>query len=74
MYAVIELQTDESGSMAVVTPIETRETVEAAESLAHQKLAAAAVSSVPIHTVVVLNEYGTKIMEKCYRHAPEEGN
>ena len=66
MYTIIETQTN-GNTMAVVTPA-----VEAdkdnAESVYHARLASAAISSVEIHSVVLLNAEGQRIKGECYKH------
>lgn len=66
MYTIIELQT-ENGQTAVVTPI-TRETRDEAESEWHRIMSTAAMSTVDIHSAVILNEEGQIIKTGCYKH------
>lgn len=70
MYIVIELQTT-NGVTAVVPP-----TAYADLSTAYQKyytiLAAAAVSSVSVHSAVILNERGELVRTESFEHAVEE--
>lgn len=56
-YVILELQTDASGSTAA-PPLKTEKEYNKAVQSFHQTAAAAAVSSVPVHTVVLLNETG----------------
>lgn len=43
-----------------------------AESVYHQVLAAAAISSLPEHSAVLLTSQGERLMNKCYYHAEEQ--
>ena len=67
MFSIIEMQTTGS-SMAVVTPIPVYENQNEAESVFHQKMSVAAISSVPIHAVAMLNERGEVILNGSYTH------
>ena len=70
MYTIIETQTN-GNTMAVVTPA-----VEAdrdnAESIYHTRLASAAISSVEVHSVVLLNAEGQRVKGECYKHPVQE--
>ena len=67
-YIVIELQTTGSITAHIVTKHTTRAE---AESKFHQVLSAAAVSSVPVHTAVMLDEEGYPVRPpECYKHTP----
>ena len=66
MYIVIELQTNTSGTVGnIVTAYNTREQ-------AFQKfytiLAAAAVSSLPVHAAVILDNKGILIASQAFEH------
>ena len=66
MYTIIETQTN-GDSMAVVTPaVEVDK--DQAESIYHARLASAAISSVEIHSVVLLNAEGQRVKGECYKH------
>ena len=74
MYIIQEIQTT-NGTCAFL-PIEQRADRNEAESVFHSKCSFAAVSSVPVHTVITYTEEGFPIPEltKCYKHdvpAPE---
>lgn len=70
MYTVIELQTN-NGITAAVTPV-VKSTIEEARQEYHTKAAFAAVSSVEIHTVVLLNAEGQDVERiVCYKHQAE---
>ena len=65
-YTVIEQQTNTEGQTAVLT--QTRDNELAAESVYHTVLAAAAISSVPVHAASLLNEQGVCIKRECFIH------
>ena len=69
-YIVLELQTnrdDTLGSLVWNFP-----TLPQAESKFHAILSAAAISSVPIHSAVILDEHGENIAYASYDHPIEE--
>ena len=66
-YQIIEIQTTENGSI-VVTPIPISADRNEADSIYYQKMSYAAVSSVPIHSVALLNENGCILLNGSYRH------
>ena len=70
MYIVIEMQTT-SGTTAVLPPV-AYEDKKTAESAYHNILSAAALSDVPIHSAVVLDEYGCVIRNEYYEHGENE--
>ena len=64
MFIVMEIQ--KSGSVAtIVTPYETRNE---AENKYHSILAYAAISDIPKHSAVLLNEEGEYIKHECFEH------
>ena len=66
MWIVIELQTDENGKVAnIVTSHENRNE---AESKYHQILSAGAISSIPTHSAVMLDERGNLEKSEYYLH------
>jgi hypothetical protein len=65
-YVVIELQTDANGNVANI--ITEHNTINEAEAKFYTILAAAAVSSVPCHTAVILSNTGETHGTKCYEH------
>lgn len=71
MYVLIELQT--SGNQTAIPPISTRTTWNEAESEFHRLCSLAAVSSVPIHAVMLVDENGITLRAEHYVHSPEEG-
>jgi len=68
MYLVIELQTN-SGQMTNLAY--AYETQAEAESKFHAVLSSAAVSSVEIHSAVILDEYGCILGNGSYTHGEE---
>lgn len=68
-YLVIELQTN---SDTVASLITQHNTIEEAESKYHTVLAAGAISKVPIHSAVLMNDRGTSIKSETYVHNGSE--
>ena len=69
-FLVIEIQVSDSG--IVGNFVWSYDTINEAESKYHSVLAAAAVSSVPIHSAVILNETGFEIKAQSYDHREPE--
>lgn len=65
MYTVIEIQTTNGTTSAIMTTNLTREV---AYQKFHTILAAAAVSSVGIHTAVILNDHGYIEKTEYFEH------
>lgn len=63
MYLVVEIQRNEDSIAQITT---THETKELANQKYHTVLAAAAVSSVPCHAAVMLDEWGNRIKSEFY--------
>lgn len=70
-YIVIEIQKAADGTVAI-PPIATYDTFFEALSRYHTILASAAISQVPVHTAVVLNEVGQEIRLDSFNHADEQ--
>lgn len=70
MYIVLELQTT-NGTTAVVPPV-AFDNLEQAYQKFYTVLAAAAVSSVQIHSATMLNENGDLIRAEHFEHPVEE--
>ena len=70
MYTIIETQMN-GDTMAVVTPDVEAER-DRAESIYHTRLSSAAISSVEIHSVSMLNAEGKLIKSECYKHPAQE--
>jgi len=68
MYIVVEIQT----SITVSTLVNSYEDRNQAESKYHQILTAAALSSVPKHSAVLMNDEGQTIKSETYIHEVTE--
>ena len=66
VYFIIEIQVSADGA-AIVPPAAYTEKAQA-EQAYHQALAAAAVSSLPIHSVAMLDESSVLIKSEVYHH------
>ena len=71
MYHVIEIQTNGSSSV-IVTPIPSAENLYEADSIFHQKMSYAAISQVPIHSVVMIDENGLLLRNGSYNHSEQQ--
>ena len=69
MYFICETQTQKDGSAAHL--MQTAGTLNEAESKYHQILAAAAISSVPIHACIIFDDHGYTKMSRFYEHEQE---
>lgn len=67
MYVVIEIQTNDS----VATIVNAYSERQQAESMYHQILSSAAVSSVRKHGAVMLTDDGERLKGECYYHIQE---
>lgn len=67
---IIEIQHSNDGSTAVLHEVQADSNI--AEQTYHTKLAFASVSSVNVHSVVMLNDYGDKVKGETYYHGGEE--
>lgn len=65
-FIVFEIQTYADGTVG--TLVNTADTYNEAKSIYHTKLAAAAISSVPIHSVVIMTADGVTSDQESYRH------
>lgn len=70
-YIINEMQTNAEGQTAFVPPAQEDDRNQA-ESVYYTRLAAAAISSVPIHTVTLETNEGFQLDRKCYMHGGEE--
>ena len=66
MFMIIEMQTDANGNIAEI--ITKKATQAEAEADFHRILAAAAVSSVPVHSAVILTDNGYALRREFYDH------
>lgn len=69
MYIVLEMQTGET--TAIVPPV-TYEDLNVAYQKYYTALAAAAVSKVPLHTVMLLTDKGELMRVESFEHPTEE--
>lgn len=69
MLILQEMQTTDNGTALV--PTQTFTDKNQAESAYHTALAAAAVSTVPVHAVVLMDEHGNTIRREYYEHPAE---
>lgn len=65
MYIILEIQTNETSALLPPLAYEDRNEAEAAY---HSKLASAAISTVKLHTVVMMDEYGVVLKNEFYEH------
>lgn len=70
MYIIQEIQT--SDSTVAFLPAVQKQNKDEAESVYHSVMAAAAISSVPIHTCIIYDEHGNDCTpgKKFYEHIP----
>jgi len=66
MYTIIEIQTNAEGHTSLITT--EKEGRLEAESAWHTAMAYAAISSVPIHSVKMINENQTEVLSGIYDH------
>ena len=66
-YIVLEIQKSEDGTVAI-PPLTTHDTFWDAQARYHTILAAAATSSVAVHTALILNDVGQEIALTSYNH------
>ena len=66
MYIVIELQKNADGHVSNIVTEHTNQAE--AESKYHSILASAAVSTIPIHSAIIVSEEGFPVVHKCYKH------
>ena len=71
MYIVLEVQKNLDGTGAIVTPIPVYNTLPEAESCWHSKLSFACISSVPIHTIILMDDDANTIRRETYLHQPK---
>lgn len=70
MYIIQEIQT--TGNQTALCPAITKTDRDEADSAYHSILAAAAISAVTVHTVVMLDEHGNTVRREFYEHLPQE--
>lgn len=69
MYIVMELQLNASGQLGNF--VWTFDTLPQAESKYHLVLSTAAVSDIPIHSALIMDERGNVLMNTSYDHPVE---
>lgn len=67
-FLVTEIQTFEGGGVS--TPSYAYDTQTAAEAKFHAILAAAAVSTLPVHAAILFTDEGFPLRHECYKHEP----
>ena len=67
MFIILEIQKSNGGSVAIVPPVTYAERNEA-EQKYHLCLSSAAVSSVDVHSVVMLDDTGSRLKGETYYH------
>ena len=70
MYIVLEIQTNKNGTIGMLTT--AYEDQNLAKNKYYTVLAAAAVSGLPKHTAVLMNEEGVSLRHECCKAEPEE--
>ena len=70
-YLIIEIQKLANGTIAV-PPVNTADNLNAARSTFYSLCAVAAVSDVPLHSVVLLNEAGQTLGLESFDHTEVE--
>lgn len=68
MYIIQEIQTE--NDQTALVPAATYADKNQAECAYHAALAAAAVSSVDVHTVMLYDEHGNVLRKEYYEHVP----
>ena len=68
-FLVIEIQTNANGAVSYL--VDTFDSQALAEQKYFLVLSAAAVSSIPIHTAVLLTNTGATLEKRVYTHTPE---
>ena len=66
MYIVIELQKNADGHVANL--VTEHSTLAEAESKYYAVLSAAAVSTIPVHSAIIVSEEGFPVKYQCYKH------
>ena len=68
-YILIELQTNRDGTVGNI--VTAYDELSQAESAWHSVLAAAAISTLPVHAAVLINNLGEVVESRCYTHGGE---
>ena len=67
-YIVVELQKNAEG--VVSNLVYSFDTLAEAESKYYTILASAAISTVPVHSAIIVSEEGFPVKHQCYKHEP----
>lgn len=67
MYLVIEIQTSDAGVVSNI--VQSYSSRAEAESRYYTIMASACISSIAIHSVVLMTNEGFTIMSNCYKHS-----
>lgn len=70
VYVVMEVQSDNATAATLISSYTNRNE---AESKFHQILGAAAISTVPTHSAVLLTDTGKALKSESYTHKTENG-
>ena len=65
-YIVIELQKNKEGAVAHL--VTEHNTLAEAESKYYSVLSYAAVSEIPVHSAIIIDEYGNPVKNNSYKH------
>ena len=68
-YIIVEIQVNSDGTVGNI--VQTADSRYQAESIYHTVLASAAISSVRIHSCVLLTQEGKLVMSESYAHGDE---
>lgn len=66
MYIVIELQKNADGVVSNI--VTSYNTLAEAESKYYSVLASAALSTIPVHSAIIVSEEGFPVKHQCYKH------
>lgn len=69
MYIIIEIQTNDNGSIGILTHVS--DTWRGAQQIYHEKLAYAAMSTLPRYAVALLDNSGRVLESRYYTNEPE---
>lgn len=67
MFIVVELQKNAEGVVSNI--VTSYENLAEAESKYYTILAAAAISTVPVHSAIIVSEEGFPVKHQCYKHS-----
>lgn len=70
MFIILEIQTMANGTVAILPAVQ-KETRKEADSVYHSILAAAAISGLPVHSAVILTNYGNVVAFQSYSNEQE---